>query len=84
MKMDKNKHNHSECLKLFARLSEYLDNELDHVTCQEIERHMADCPPCQACLATLKRTVALCKNMADQPVPQELSLKLKDWLNGLT
>ena len=68
---------------MFARLSEYIDNELDEITCRDIERHMANCPPCQNCLATLKRTVKLCENIEDQPVPQDFSIKLKRFINDL-
>jgi len=69
---------------MFARLSEYIDNELDEITCRDIERHMASCKPCQVCLATLKRTVKLCENMKDQPLPQDFSLKLKHFIENLT
>jgi anti-sigma factor RsiW len=82
--MNKTKHDKIECLKMFARLSEYIDNELDEMTCRDIERHMADCPPCQICLATLNRTVILCQKMKDQPVPQTLSSKLKRLIDDLT
>jgi anti-sigma factor RsiW len=78
------KHNHADCMKMFSRLSEYIDNELDEVTCQDIEKHMADCKPCQICLETLKRTVALCRNMKDQPVPEAFSLRLKALLHNLS
>jgi RNA polymerase sigma-70 factor (ECF subfamily) len=68
---------------MFARLSEYIDNELDEITCRDIERHIANCPPCQVCLATLKRTVAICENLKDQPVPKDFSKKLKDMIDNL-
>jgi anti-sigma factor RsiW len=83
--MNKEKHNKAECLEMFARLSEYIDNELDEITCRDIERHMADCKPCQVCLATLKRTIQLCKNMNDQSsLPQDFSLRLKRFIENLT
>jgi anti-sigma factor RsiW len=78
------KHHHAECVKLFSRLSEYIDNELDEVTCQDIEQHLANCKPCKVCLETLKRTVALCRNMKDQPVPEAFSTRLKAILQSLS
>jgi RNA polymerase sigma-70 factor (ECF subfamily) len=69
---------------MFAKLSEYIDNELDEVTCKNIEKHMAGCPPCQSCLTTLKRTVSLCKHIEAKPVPKEFSLKLKKIIDNLT
>ncbi len=83
MKMNDHPHDKKECFEMFARLSEYLDNELDEITCRDIERHMSHCPPCQVCLATLKRTVTLCKNMQNQAVPKELSAKLKQMISEM-
>ena len=64
-------HDHRRCQELFARLSEYLDHELDEVTCQDIERHLDACAPCQACFATLKRTVAICREAPARAVASE-------------
>ena len=69
---------HSHCLEMFQKLSEYIDGELDHINCAEIEKHAENCVACFSCLETLKRTVALCKNVGDKPIPQNLSEKLKD------
>jgi RNA polymerase sigma-70 factor (ECF subfamily) len=62
---------------MFEKLSEFIDGELDHATCAEIQKHAEDCVACFSCLETLKRTVALCKNTPDEPIPQNLSDKLK-------
>jgi anti-sigma factor RsiW len=77
-------HNHADCIKMFSRLSEYIDNELDAAACQEFEKHMANCKPCKVCLETLKRTVALCRNMKDQALPEAFSLRLKALLQSLS
>ena len=52
-------HGHSveRCRELLDQLSEYLDGELDLSACEELEGHMEDCPPCQAFLESLRRTV---------------------------
>ena len=49
------------CRSLFARLSDYLDGTLDDAFCQEMQRHLGDCPPCVAFIASLKETVNLCQ-----------------------
>ena len=69
---------HGACRELFARLSEYMDRELDAVAAQSIRRHLEDCPPCQTCLATLKRTVALCGALDRNAVPASLSQRLRE------
>jgi anti-sigma factor RsiW len=78
MKQTDPHHLHKNCLALFERLSEYIDNELDAPTCNDIEAHIKACKPCQVCLETLKKTVDLCKNLERRQVPETFSLKLKD------
>lgn len=76
--MAHDKHDVTHCLEMFEKLSEYIDGELDRITCEEIERHAKDCIPCKICLTTLKRTVKLCKGVdGEVPVPETLSVKMK-------
>jgi anti-sigma factor RsiW len=70
-------HSHESCRRMFERLSEYLDGELDEAACSEIQKHVRECVPCDACLETLKRTVALCRESEVLPVPETLPLRLK-------
>ena len=81
--MSSDDHNHRHCAEMFTKLSEYIDGELDQVTCAEIEKHAAKCVACFACLETLKRTVALCKNIKDKPIPREFSRKLKEIIRNI-
>ena len=78
--MSNDDHDHQHCLEMFEKLSEYIDGELDHATCAEIQKHAEDCVACFSCLETLKRTVALRNNAGDkpEPVPPDLSKKLKE------
>jgi RNA polymerase sigma-70 factor (ECF subfamily) len=50
-------HRPGACKEMFAELSDYLDGTLDASMCDELERHMAGCKPCEAFLATLKTTI---------------------------
>jgi anti-sigma factor RsiW len=52
-------HDAESCRETFARLSEYLDRELDPGVCQRLETHLDGCPPCRAFLDSLRRTVSL-------------------------
>ena len=47
------------CLEVFARLSEYVDGELDDLTCAEIESHIDGCMPCEQFIEALRRTIKL-------------------------
>ena len=77
-------HDHRECVAMFKKLSEYIDNELDPVTCDDIKRHAEKCMPCKSCLETLRQTVNLCRTVKDQPVSEEFSLRLKDAISRMT
>ena len=48
----------SECKEVFARLSEYLDQELPGDLCERIDRHISGCPPCVEFVDSLKKSVS--------------------------
>ena len=49
------------CREMFAALSEFLDDELPPDLCRNLERHMADCRPCETFLESLRQTVERCR-----------------------
>lgn len=53
----------ASCRELFARLSEYIDGELDASLCSGVETHMGDCAPCRDFLESLRRTVRLVESI---------------------
>jgi anti-sigma factor RsiW len=70
--MSESIHKHGlECKEIFAQLSAYLDADLPAATCEEIQAHIADCPPCIEFVNSLRRTVELCHGHAsgEQPAP---------------
>jgi RNA polymerase sigma-70 factor (ECF subfamily) len=50
------------CRQIFAALSEYLDETLDPGMCDELEKHLAGCQPCEAFLSDLEQAVERCRN----------------------
>jgi anti-sigma factor RsiW len=56
-------HGSGECKEIFARLSEYLDAELDPGLCSKLEGHLDGCPPCRVFLESLRRTVRLVESV---------------------
>ena len=42
----------ARCKALFAELSNYLDERLDDSLCEELQKHLDDCAPCKAFLAS--------------------------------
>ncbi len=66
------------CREMFARLSEYMDGELDPEICSSIDDHMEDCPPCRAFLESLRRTVSLSRELPKLEIPEEMVRELVD------
>ncbi len=59
------------CKQLFASLSDYLDGVLDDSVCEQLEKHMAGCRPCEAFISTLQKTVEQVKGYStDGPDPR--------------
>ena len=84
MSTNKNHHHDEDCISMFEKLSEYIDNELDEVSCKDIESHAKSCIKCQVCLETLKRTIKLCKEAEGKPVPELFSRRLKEVVQELS
>ena len=76
-------HDHKACLEMFEKLSEYLDHELDNLTCADIEKHAGECISCKVCLETLKRTIEVCKHMEFRTVPASFTARLKDAIGNI-
>jgi RNA polymerase sigma-70 factor (ECF subfamily) len=51
----------ARCKAMFAELSNYLDERLDDSLCEELEKHLDGCGPCQAFLASLEATIEQCR-----------------------
>ncbi len=47
----------ASCKAMFAELSDYLDEQLDDSMCEQLERHIDGCAPCQVFLAQLQSTI---------------------------
>lgn len=50
-------HGGPACRELFAKLSDYLDGEIDAESCSHIDAHLDDCPPCKEFLDSLRKTL---------------------------
>jgi RNA polymerase sigma-70 factor (ECF subfamily) len=54
------------CKEMFAELSNYLDDELDDSLCEELEKHMDGCEPCKAFLASLEKSIQVCRTAPNE------------------
>jgi RNA polymerase sigma-70 factor, ECF subfamily len=56
-------HQPQDCRRIFANLSEYLDNRLQPESCDRMRRHMESCPACVAFIQDLKRAIDRCRSL---------------------
>lgn len=74
-------HAHSmSCRDMAAHLSEYLDGELQAGLRALIDEHRGDCPPCEAFIRTLARTVEAVRAQPREPLSAGLKNSLADAL----
>jgi anti-sigma factor RsiW len=70
----------SNCKEIFALLSQYFDLELPSDACQEVEAHLAECPPCIEFAESLRRTVELCRQYRPTELPEPISRQARQQL----
>ena len=76
-----------ECRRLFAGLSEYIDKRVDNLSCEHIEKHLANCPPCVAFVNDLSRAVERCRSVnvhCNPRIAANLARLLADELTRIT
>lgn len=74
-------HERSEkCKEVFSLLSEYLNLELPPGACEEMEAHIAGCPPCIEFADSLRKTVELCRTFQPSEVPEPIGHQAREQL----
>jgi anti-sigma factor RsiW len=67
---------------MFAELSNYLDEQLDDSLCEELEKHLEGCDPCQAFLASLEATIQECRRTPSHVPDRAKAVKLRKEVMG--
>jgi len=72
------KHEHQmNCQDILDNLNGYIDGELDHQLCLDIEAHIKSCPDCKIVVNTLKKTVQLCQKVGQEAeLPEDVRKRL--------
>jgi RNA polymerase sigma-70 factor (ECF subfamily) len=65
------------CKEMFAELSDYLDDQLDDSLCEDLEKHLGGCEPCQAFLTSLETTVVQLRKMPKESVDRKKRTALR-------
>ena len=69
-----------DCEKVHALLGDYLDDELKTVVCEELERHMGECPDCRVHVDSVKKVIHLYRDATDRGLPVDIRIRLQDVL----
>ncbi|MGC2888712.1 MAG: sigma-70 family RNA polymerase sigma factor [Candidatus Acidiferrum sp.] len=65
------------CKEMFAELSNYLDDELDDSLCEELEKHMDGCHPCQVFLISLESSIEQCRTSPSESLDPRVAASLR-------
>lgn len=65
-----------KCQELLMLLNEYVDGTVDPGICEEFEKHMAGCNPCQVVVDNIRKTITLYKRGQPYEIPTEFRTRL--------
>jgi anti-sigma factor RsiW len=68
-----------KCEELLARLNEYVDGAIDPSICEEFEKHLANCSPCEVVIDNIRKTITLFK----LGQPYDLPVEFRDRLHKI-
>jgi anti-sigma factor RsiW len=66
-----------KCKEILAALSDYMDGDLDPELSRALQKHLADCNPCQIVVDNVRQTITLYKSGRPLELPAELCERLR-------
>ena len=70
-----------DCEDITAILGDFVDNELSPSLRDRVHSHIRTCPECQEGEMRYREVIALAKELPEDPMPSEVSRRLKEALN---
>ena len=68
----------ARCKRLFALLSDYVDQQIDPSLCADVEGHLGDCSACKAYLASLEETVRRCQRHCTEELKAKVRAQVRN------
>lgn len=65
-----------KCEELLAMLNDYVDGGVDPGVCEQFEKHLAGCNPCQVVVDNIRKTITLYKDGQPYQLPVEFRGRL--------
>lgn len=75
----KRKQKPEQCRELFRMLSEYLDQRVEPVRCEQMRAHIEECPNCIAFLNDLRAAIDRCRSL-EMPCDTAVQTRLRELL----
>ena len=69
-----------KCEELLAMLNEYVDGRVDPGMCEQFEKHLAGCNPCQVVVDNIRQTITLYKEGQPYDLPAQFRERLHSTL----
>ena len=70
------------CPDVLTLFSQHLEGEINASVCATMEAHLAQCHHCRAACESLKRTLAVCRQLPTPDVPASLAASVKTAINA--
>ena len=65
---------------MLVMLNEYVDGTIDPSICDDFEKHLAGCNPCQVVVDNIRKTITLYKNEQPYQLPVQFRERLHETL----
>ena len=73
---------HLHCKEFVNTISSYMDGDLSEKLCEELEKHLSECENCRIVVNTLKKTIDIYHQQAEQEkTPEDVKQRLFYRLN---
>ena len=65
-----------KCAELLTTLNEYVEGTVDPAICEEFEKHIAGCNPCQVVVDNIRQTITLYREGKPYQLPLQFRQRL--------
>ena len=72
----------ASCPDVLTFFSQHLEGEIDPGTCAKMEAHLSECPHCRGACDSLKRTLAICRQLPTPDVPASLAASVQSAIHA--
>jgi len=69
-----------KCDEMLLLLNEYVDGDLPPGECEDLQRHLKGCNPCQVVIDNIRHTITICRDGEPLELPAPVRQRLHDCL----